>query len=223
MNETFNVDEEEFDENQLKNYIDNNPEFKSSKEKQPKIEDQPEQQAKQRRESVYLEIENNFDIVPSNKGCDYLLENELIPECLLDDCMNAETSSLTIQPNKHLTEANSSILDVDEMQLFSADGSPSLNNLNWLNSKIEDEKSQFMNRTASNPALDDAVIQSECRLLLNYLVLEVVSLMRISNSEQLIRSNTVMIERLETDEANSSHKSSQPGLFELIALFILNK
>ena len=151
----------------------------------------------QRRQSIML-IENNFKSIQMNAGkdrnkssnnMDDFLENELLPdEYLLDDYM-PETANATLQ--QHQLQHNS-ILDVDELNLF-ADHSPSISNLNWLNSKIDDEKSNFT-RKLSRPIID---FKAECRLVLNEL-LDAVS-HKLANE--------------------STNTSTSPGLYFFLLLF----
>ena len=155
MNETFRIDD---DEEQVEELKPNEVNLKLLG-----IEES------QRRQSILL-IENNFKSIQMNadkhrnkssNNMDDFLENELLPdEYLLDDYM-PEAANATLQQQQQ----HNSILDVDELNLF-ADHSPSISNLNWLNSKIDDEKSNFT-RKLSRPVVD---FKAECRLVLNELL-----------------------------------------------------
>ena len=114
MNETFHIDENDFDENGLQNYIDNSQDFKQSKTESKKIETIKTNQteASKRRHSI-LSIENNFEIMSAdhaqkNNLLDGFLEFEEIPEFIDDYIPDTNNSTMTTQKENN----NNSLLGI---------------------------------------------------------------------------------------------------------------
>lgn len=109
MNQTFDIGEDNFDENELQTYIHNSQDIKQLKTEADK---NMQTEANKRRHSI-LSIENNFEIMSADHAqktnlLDGFLEFEEIPEFLDDYLPDTNNSTMTMTTQKE--NNNNSIL-----------------------------------------------------------------------------------------------------------------